>query len=159
MYFIPLPGGSMAELITELDAEQSTQVDVQPATTEYGSRILYLQGEWQQGDRQLFRFRGTLLVDRNGSLDGTIFWHGLKAWGRAVDFFGDEIVSGAMQAQNVEIAGMEKNHEWLALDEYKIVLSGDDACGTFAGTSRTHGNWDGVMQGAYSFVNRGRSTN
>jgi hypothetical protein len=145
----------MPDLITEASVEQVTDAAIMPAATEYEARFLYLQGEWRQSDRQLFRLRATLLVNRNGSLEGTIFWHGLRAWGRPVDFFGDEIVAGSMQTQNVAIAGVEKNHEWLALDEYKIVLAGDDACGTFAGTSRAHGNWDGVMHGAYSFVNRG----
>ena len=145
----------MPELITELDIEQAPESVVSPAETGYESRLLYLQGVWSQADRQFFRLRATVLVNANGALEGTIFWHGLKAWGRSVDFFGDEIVAGCMQAQRVEISGVERNHEWLALDEYQIQLSGDDATGTFAGKSRAHGNWDGVMHGTYTFVNRG----
>jgi hypothetical protein len=113
-----------------------------------------LVGEWTQLDQQVFHFRATLLVNRDGALDGTIFWHGLKAWGRAVDFFGDEIVSGSMHGTSVEIAGMGKNHDWLALDQYQFALSGSDVSGTFAGKSRAHGAWDGLMHGSYRFVNR-----
>ena len=111
-----------------------------------GARVLYLAGTWSRpGDS--FALRATLSVSPVGATSGPIWW----AAHRAPGVEGIEQVRGTVDGSSLEISGFETG-PGLACDHYRITLLGDDRSGSFSGTSRAFGQWDGRLQGGYWFA-------
>jgi hypothetical protein len=115
-------------------------------------RVLFLNGAGRRPG-QKFRLRATVYVRRDGSADGWIDWRADEVGFRRTDWFGTERVGGSLTGPDVELRGLETDRG-LACDDYCIHLAGGNQSGTFGGTSRAFGAWDGHMEGTYVFRDR-----
>ena len=122
-------------------------------TSAYDHRILFLSGTWERPGSE-FRLRATIIVRKDGSADGSIYWEAIRVRGYPVHYFATEWVHGFIRGRDVELEGYEVE-PGLAPDSYRITLSGDGEAGTFGGITRTplH-NWGGRINGKYLFRNR-----
>lgn len=120
-------------------------------TAEYDVRVLFLSGLWEKPGSK-FGFRATIHVGKSGSADGAIYWRAYLVGGRPANYFATEAVHGAVRGLDVELEGHDVE-PGLAIDAYKITLSGGGEAGTFAGITRAS-NWSGRMEGQYQFRNR-----
>jgi hypothetical protein len=123
-------------------------------TSEYDYRVLFLSGTWQTPIGSEFRLRATLHVQKDGSIDGCMYWRAVRIRGVPQCYFGTEAVSGFVRGHEVELRGHQADHPGLALDVYEILLTGNDEAGVFAGRSRAYGDWSGRLEGQYLFQNR-----
>jgi hypothetical protein len=105
------------------------------ATSVYDHRVLFLSGTWER-PRNEFRLRATIIVGRDGSADGSIYWRAIRVHGQAAHFFATEWVHGFIKGRDVELEGYEAE-PGLFRDSYRITLSGDAETGTFSGITRT----------------------
>ena len=122
-------------------------------TSEYDHRVLYLSGTWERPG-SAFRFRATIIVGKDGSLDGSFYWQAVRVHGYPAHYFATEWLHGFIKGRDVELEGY-KVEPGLACDSYKITLSGDGEAGTFGGITRTPlNNWEGRISGHYLFQNR-----
>ena len=122
-------------------------------TSTYDHRLLFLSGAWERPGNE-FRLRATILVGKDGSLDGSIYWQAVRVHGHANYYFATEWVHGFIRGRDVELDGYEVE-PGLSRDSYKITLSGDGEAGTFGGITRTWlNNWGGRINGHYLFRNR-----
>ena len=122
-------------------------------TSAYDHRVLFLSGTWESPGNE-FRFRATIIVGKDGSADGSIYWRATRVHGQAAHFFATEWVHGFIRGRDVELDGYEVE-PGLSRDSYKITLSGDGEAGTFGGITRTWLNtWEGRINGQYQFRNR-----
>jgi hypothetical protein len=122
-------------------------------TSAYDHRVLFLSGTWERPGSE-FRHRATIIVGKDGSADGSIFWQALRVQGYPAHYFATEWVRGFIRGRDVELEGYEVE-PGLAIDSYRITLSGDGEAGTFGGITRTYLNsWAGRIYGQYLFRNR-----
>jgi len=122
-------------------------------TSAYDHRILFLSGTWERPGSE-FRLRATIIVRKDGSADGSIYWQAVRVHGYPAHYFATEWVHGFIRGRDVELEGYEVE-PGLAADSYRITLSGDGEAGTFGGITRTPlNNWDGRINGKYLFRNR-----
>jgi hypothetical protein len=123
------------------------------ATSVYDHRVLFLSGTWERpGDE--FRLRATIIVGRNGSADGSIYWRAIRVHGQEVHFFATEWVYGFIKGRDVGLRGYAAE-PGLFRDSYGITLSGDSETGTFSGITLTGAyDWSGRIEGRYLFRNR-----
>jgi hypothetical protein len=122
-------------------------------TSVYDHRVLFLSGTWESPGNE-FRFRATIMVGKDGSADGSIYWQAVRVHGRAAHYFATEWVHGFIRGRDVELDGHEVE-PGLWPDSYRITLSGDGEAGTFGGITRTAlNNWGGTISGRYVFRNR-----
>lgn len=128
-----------------------TQIVSSQQTSSYDYRILFMTGCWEKPG-SMFTFRATIYVDKNGSADGAIYWRAYKISDKPASYFATEWVHGAVKGVEVLLDGHEAE-PGLAVDTYKITLSGDCDAGTFAGITRAQ-NWNGRVDGNYQFRNR-----
>jgi hypothetical protein len=128
-----------------------TQIVQSEQTSAYDYRMLFLIGRWEKPD-SMFTFRATIYVDKDGSADGAIYWRAYKVMNQPASYFATEWVHGAVRGLEVLLEGHEAE-PGLALDVYKIMLSGDADAGTFAGITRAQ-NWNARVEGNYQFRNR-----
>lgn len=123
------------------------------STSEYDYRVLYLSGTWSRPGSE-FRLRATLLIQKDGSLDGAIYWRAVKSNGRPADFFATEHVQGSLRQNELEFDGVDAE-PGLITDSYRLKLSGSGEAGPFGGITKTCMlNWCGCMEGQYVFRNR-----
>ena len=123
------------------------------STSVYDHRVLFLSGTWERPGNE-FRLRATIIVGRDGSADGSIYWRAIRVHGQAAHFFATEWVHGFIKGRDVELEGYEVE-PGLSRDSYRISLSGDSETGTFSGITRTPvNNWGGRINGRYLFRNR-----
>jgi hypothetical protein len=121
--------------------------------SDYDHRVLFLSGTWEM-PRNEFRLRATIIVRKDGSADGAIYWQAVRVHGRAAHYFATEWVHGFVRGRDVELEGHEVE-PGLSADSYRITLSGDGEAGTFGGITRTWlNNWGGRINGQYEFRNR-----
>ena len=119
----------------------------------YDHRVLFLSGIWEMPGSE-FRLRATILVRKDGSADGSIYWQAVRVHGYPAHYFATEWVRGFIRGRDVELEGYEVE-PGLSRDSYRITLSGDSEAGTFGGITRTPlNNWDGRINGKYLFRNR-----
>jgi hypothetical protein len=122
-------------------------------TSVYDHRVLFLSGTWEM-PRNECRLRATIIVGKDGSADGSIYWQAVRVRGKAAHYFATEWVHGFIRGRDVELDGYEVE-PGLARDSYRITLSGDGEAGTFGGITRTPlNNWGGRINGQYLFRNR-----
>jgi len=120
-------------------------------TSEYDVRVLFLSGQWEKPGSK-FGFRATIHIEKDGTADGAIYWRAYQVAGQSAAYFATEAVHGAVRGVEVELEGHDVE-PGLAIDAYKITLSGGGEAGTFAGITRAN-NWGGRMEGQYQFRNR-----
>lgn len=112
--------------------------------------VLWLSGTWSMpGDS--FALEAILAMAAT-RVDGPIHWTA----NRIPAVSGVEIVRGSLTAMSLELDGISAERG-LACDQYRIVLTGDDRGGSFTGTSRAFGGWNGRLQGVYEFRDEMRS--
>jgi hypothetical protein len=63
-------------------------------TSEYDYRVLFLSGTWQTPIGSEFRLRATLYVQKDGSIDGCMYWRAVRIRGVPQCYFGTEAVRG-----------------------------------------------------------------
>lgn len=131
----------------------ATETSEATRTSEYDYRVLFLSGTWRTPIGSEFRLRATIYVQKDGGADGAIYWRAVKVRGGLCCYFGTESVSGSVSGHSVYLLGRHVD-PGLALDEYRIHLTGSDEAGRFDGTSRAYGDWSGVLVGTYHFQNR-----
>ena len=122
-------------------------------TSDYDHRVLFLSGTWESPGNE-FKHRATIIVRKDGSADGSIYWQAVRVHGYAAHYFATEWVNGFIRGRDVELEGY-KVEPGLWPDSYRITLSGDGEAGTFGGITRTwRNNWEGRINGTYLFRNR-----
>jgi hypothetical protein len=122
-------------------------------TSAYDHRVLFLSGTWERTGNE-FRLRATIMVGKDGSADGSIYWQAARVHGQAAHYFATEWVHGFVRGRDVELDGYEVALG-LSPDSYRITLSGDGEAGTFGEITRTPlNNWGGRINGQYLFRNR-----
>ena len=122
-------------------------------TSAYDHRVLFLSGTWVRPGNE-FRFRATILVGKDGSADGSIYWQAVRVHGHPAHYFATEWVQGFIRGRDVDLEGNEVE-PGLSRDSYRIALSGDGEAGNFGGITRTPLNdWGGKINGRYQFRNR-----
>ena len=104
-------------------------------TSAYDHRVLFLSGTWERPGNE-FRLRATIIVEKNGSLDGAIYWQAVRVHGHAAHYFATEWVRGFIKGRDVELDGYEVE-PGLSRDSYKITLSGGGEAGTLGVITRT----------------------
>lgn len=123
------------------------------APVTYGRRVLFLTGTWERPEN-FFRFRATIFVAKDGTAEGSIFWHAFRVHGRPANYFATEWVRGSVRGREVALEGYEVE-PGLSADTYKISLEGGSDSGPFGGITRTWlNNWSGRIGGSYVFRNR-----
>jgi hypothetical protein len=123
------------------------------STSVYDHRVLFLSGTWERPGNE-FRLRATIIVGRDGSADGSIYWRAIRVHGQATHFFATEWVYGSIKGRDVELQGYEVE-PGLFRDSYRITLSGDGEAGSLSGITLTCVyNWSGRINGQYVFRNR-----
>jgi hypothetical protein len=119
----------------------------------YDHRVLFLSGTWERPGSE-FRLRASIIVSKDGSADGSIYWQAVRVHGQAAHYFATEWVHGFIRGRDVELEGNEVE-PGLWPDSYRITLSGNGEAGTFGGITRTPlNNWGGRINGRYLFRNR-----
>src|SRR5262249_23222296 len=119
----------------------------------YDHRVLFLSGTWERPGNE-FTLRATIIVGKDGALDGSIYWQAVRGHGHAAHYFATECVHGFIRGHEVELEGYEVE-PGLSCDSDKITLCGDGEAGTFGGVTRTWlNNWGGRINGRYLFRNR-----
>ena len=138
--------------VLEID-EPVVETSKSDCTSEYDHRVLYLSGTWERPGSE-FRLRATIIVRKDGSADGSIYWQAVRVHGYPAHYFATEWVHGFIRGRDVELEGYEVE-PGLSCDSYKITLSGDGEAGAFGGITRTwRNNWEGRINGHYLFRNR-----
>ena len=129
------------------------ETSVSDCTSVYEHPVLFLSGSWERPGNE-FRCRATILVGKDGSADGSIYWQAVCVHGHPAHYFATERVHGFIRGRDVELEGYEVE-PGLSRDSYRITLSGDGEAGTFGGITRTWQNsWEGRINGHYQFRNR-----
>jgi hypothetical protein len=129
------------------------EVEEADAPVTYERRVLFLTGTWERVGN-LFRFRATIFVAKDGTADGSIYWHALRVHEKPANYFATEWVRGSVRGREVALEGYQVE-EGLSADTYKIALDGDGESGPFGGITRTWlNNWSGRIGGHYVFRNR-----
>lgn len=119
----------------------------------YERRVLFLTGTWERPGN-MFRFRATILVAKDGAADGSIYWQAFLVHEKPASYFATEWVRGAVRNRVVDLEGYECE-PGLSLDTYQIALDGNGEAGPFGGITRTWlNNWSGRIGGNYTFRNR-----
>jgi hypothetical protein len=130
-----------------------SEISEADCTSAYDHRVLFLSGTWERPGSE-FRLRATIMVGKDGSADGSIYWQAVRVHGQAAHYFATEWVHGFIRGRDVELEGYEVE-PGLSKDSYRITLSGDGEAGTFGGITRTPvNNWGGRIHGQYLFRNR-----
>ena len=129
------------------------ETSVSDCTSLYDHRVLFLSGTWARPGNE-FRCRATILVGKDGSAHGSIYWQAVRVHGQPAHYYATEWVHGYIRGRDVELEGYEVE-PGLSRDSYRIALSGDGEAGTFGGITRTWlNNWGGRISGWYLFRNR-----
>jgi hypothetical protein len=88
------------------------------STAAYDHRVLFLSGTWVRPGNE-FGLRATIIVRRDGSADGSIYWRAMRVHGRAAHYFATEWVHGFIKCREVELEGHEVD-PGLSRDSYRI---------------------------------------
>ena len=85
-------------------------------TSAYDHRILFLSGTWERPGSE-FRLRATIILRKDGSADGSIYWQAVRVRGYPAHYFATEWVRGFIRGRDVELEGYEVE-PGLAPDSY-----------------------------------------
>ena len=122
-------------------------------TADHHYRVLFLTGTWGMPG-SAFRFRATIIVGKDGSAEGSIYWQAVLVHGRPARYFATESVRGTVRERDVDLRGYAVE-PGLSCDWYKITLDGNGESGSFGGLTETyHHDWRGHIAGQYLFKNR-----
>jgi hypothetical protein len=81
-------------------------------TSAYDHRILFLSGTWEMPGSE-FRFRATIVVRKDASADGSIYWEAVRVHGYPAHYFATEWVHRFIRGRDVELEGYEVERAWL----------------------------------------------
>lgn len=136
-----------------MTATELPEVEEAEAPVAYERRVLFLTGTWERPGN-LFRFRATIFVAKDGTAEGSIYWQAFLVHEKPASYFATEWVRGSVRGREVALEGYEVE-PGLSADTYKITLDGDGEAGPFGGITRTWlNNWTGRIGGNYVFRNR-----
>jgi hypothetical protein len=80
-------------------------------TSDYDHRVLFLSGIWERPGNE-FRLRATIMVGKDGSADGSIYWQAVRVHGQAAHYFATEWVHGFIRGRDVEWTVTKWNRDY-----------------------------------------------